>query len=229
MGRFIGTDTASIELFFQHIHLRNWDIYHTVGPNFVSLCRRSLPPGIGATVWHTSPPLSLENADRTGISWGVRKDRNHWMRGSRTSSTCSPVMMDGLQLPSPCTCSWPAVNCLNQRRTICLLMTLGLYTWHGWRISIGALLCALKNCHRPQLTLGGSWNKSLHLQSLQRWYCENSGSPASACVMLRHYSYVNAVASRNKWFTSCGTSGKFTLWTSLVWAYLNRLFEIRTR
>ena len=28
--------------------------------------------------------------------------------------------------------------------------------------------------------------------------------------------HVHAVASRNKWYTSCGTSGKLTLWTPLV-------------
>ena len=38
------------------------------------------------------------------------------------------------------------------------------------------------------MNFDGSWNKSLHLQPLQRCYCENSGSPASACVMWRHYS-----------------------------------------
>ena len=32
------------------------------------------------------------------------------------------------------------------------------------------------------------WNKSLQLQPLQRCYCENSGSPDSACAMRRHYS-----------------------------------------
>ena len=51
--------------------------------------------------------------------------------------------------------------------------------------------CALfiqKLYHRPHFTVGESWNKSLHLKSLQRFYCENSGSPASACVMRRHYS-----------------------------------------
>ena len=41
---------------------------------------------------------------------------------------------------------------------------------------------------RPHFTVGGSWNKSLRLQSLQRCYCENSGTPASACVMRRHFS-----------------------------------------
>ena len=42
--------------------------------------------------------------------------------------------------------------------------------------------------HRAPFTVGGSWNKSLYLQPLQRCYCENSGSSASACVMRRHYS-----------------------------------------
>jgi hypothetical protein len=33
-----------------------------------------------------------------------------------------------------------------------------------------------------------SWNKSLHLQQLQRYYCENAGSTVSACAMLQHCS-----------------------------------------
>ena len=49
-------------------------------------------------------------------------------------------------------------------------------------------LCIQKIYHRPQLTVSGGWNKSLHIQQLQRCYCENSGNPASACVMRRHYS-----------------------------------------
>ena len=48
-------------------------------------------------------------------------------------------------------------------------------------------LCILKLYHRPHFTVGGCWNKSLELQPLQRCYCEYSGSPASACVMQRHY------------------------------------------
>ena len=80
MERFIGTDTA----IFQHIHLRNWDLCHTVRSSFISPFRRSLPAGIGTTVWHSPPPLChSENADadRTGISCYVRKDGNHWARG----------------------------------------------------------------------------------------------------------------------------------------------------
>ena len=48
-------------------------------------------------------------------------------------------------------------------------------------------LCSVhsKTFHRPYFTVGGCWNKSLHLQPLQLWYCEKSGS---ACVMRRNYS-----------------------------------------
>ena len=45
-----------------------------------------------------------------------------------------------------------------------------------------------KTYHRPQFTVGGCWNKSLYLQPLQQCYYQDSGSPASACVMGRHYS-----------------------------------------
>ena len=61
---------------FQHIHLWNWDICHTVGPTLISLCHRSLPR-IGTIVWHSSPPLCHSenaNAGRIGISCGVIKD-----------------------------------------------------------------------------------------------------------------------------------------------------------
>ena len=49
-------------------------------------------------------------------------------------------------------------------------------------------LCIQKLYQRSHFTVGRCWNKSFHLQPLQRRYCENSGSPASACVMWRHYS-----------------------------------------
>ena len=49
-------------------------------------------------------------------------------------------------------------------------------------------LCIQKLYQRPHFTVDGSWNKSFHLQPLQRCYCVNSGSPASAYVMRHHYS-----------------------------------------
>ena len=49
-------------------------------------------------------------------------------------------------------------------------------------------LCIQKLYLRPHLTVGGNWNKSLHLQPLQRCYCENSESLASECPMRRRYS-----------------------------------------
>ena len=60
-------------------------------------------------------------------------------------------------------------------------------------------LCILKLYHRPHFTVGGCWNKSLHLKPLQRCYCENSGSTTSACIMRRHYSitYMQSLHSIN--------------------------------
>ena len=59
-------------------------------------------------------------------------------------------------------------------------------------------LCIQKLYHRQHFIVRGGWNKSLGLQPLERCYCENSGSPASACILRRHYSItytqsVNAV------------------------------------
>ena len=45
-------------------------------------------------------------------------------------------------------------------------------------------------------TVGGCWNKSLHLQPLQRCYYENSGGPDSECFMRRHYSMTCTLSLR---------------------------------
>ena len=60
-------------------------------------------------------------------------------------------------------------------------------------------LCIQKLYHRPHFTAGRCSNKSLHLQPLQRCFCENSRSPASTCVMRRHYSitYIQSFHSIN--------------------------------
>ena len=67
----------------------------------------------------------------------------------------------------------------------CLLMTMARLTMNFDR---RYAVCVQKVYHRPHFTVGGRWNKSLHLQPLQRCYCKNSGSPASAFVIRRHFS-----------------------------------------
>ena len=64
-------------------------------------------------------------------------------------------------------------------------------------------LCIQKLYHRLHFTVGRCWNKSLHLQPLQRCYCECSGSPASACVMRRNYSimYMQSLHAMNDLIT----------------------------
>ena len=51
-------------------------------------------------------------------------------------------------------------------------------------------LCSVHSETSSQTALqaGGNWNKNVHFQPLQRCYCENSGSPARACVMRCRYS-----------------------------------------
>ena len=49
-------------------------------------------------------------------------------------------------------------------------------------------LCIQKLYHRSHFIVVEYWNKSLHLQPLQRCYCGNLVNPASACVLRRHYS-----------------------------------------
>ena len=46
----------------------------------------------------------------------------------------------------------------------------------------------LKLCHRSHFTVGGCWNKGLHLKRLQQCYCQNSESSTSACLTRLHYS-----------------------------------------
>jgi hypothetical protein len=53
-----------------------------------------------------------------------------------------------------------------------------------WRYA----LCIQKLYHWPHFTVGRSWNKSLHLQQLQRCYCGNAGNSVSARAMLCHCS-----------------------------------------
>ena len=176
-------------------------------PTFVScvvgVCCLGLEP-----LWHSCLPLCHSgnaDADQTGISWVVRKDGNHWTRGPAE-------LLQEMYWPSSCVCVGP-------------------YIWHSWRwILMGAMLCAFKNFIRSDFTVGRCWYKSFHLQSLQRCYCVNSGSPASACVMWRHYSitYLQSLHTINGliavgWVGNLlcepprTTKSKYSIWKFIVW------------
>ena len=106
---------------------------------------------------HSSPPLcNSENADtdRTGISRGARKDENH-----RAGLPAEPLAGDVLTV-EPCGTIDLAQLTMNFDRCYAL--------------------CRQKLYHRPHITVGGCWNRSLQFQPLQRCYCENSSSSASA-------------------------------------------------
>ena len=61
MEKFIGRDTESVSAIFQHIHLWNWEICHTVGPSFVSfvaeVCCLELEPLCDTNFWTRSSQM----------------------------------------------------------------------------------------------------------------------------------------------------------------------------
>ena len=174
MERFIGTDIESVLNFstYSPPELRHLSYRRN---NFCILCCRSLSPEIETTValWHSSPPLChSENAHRTGISWGVRTD------GPQLS----------MLTPWALLCFQVAVALASSRRKI--FWTTGA-PWQFCATRSGKWLLAQltmdldwcyalhiqKLYHISHFTVGGCWNKSLHLQLLQRCYCENLGVP----------------------------------------------------
>ena len=58
---------------FQRIHLWNWDICHAVGPIIVSLCRRSLPPGIGTSLSQNTVHVT-SRPDRNCLNFVLQED-----------------------------------------------------------------------------------------------------------------------------------------------------------
>ena len=132
---------------FQYIHLRNWDNCNTVGPIFVSLCRRSLPPGIRTTV--TLIPASLS-------FWKRWPDKNFMRYKKRWNSlnSCRRSADHRVLTVEPCVAIDLAQLTMNFDRCYAL--------------------CIQKRYHRPHFTLDGCRNNSLHRQPLQRCYCENS-------------------------------------------------------
>ena len=136
---------------FEHIHLWNWDICHTMGPTSVSLCCRSLPPGIGTTVWLLSLPLChSENAesDQTGISWGVRKGGNLWAQGPghRLDDQTPPSWT-----PAGDVLVWP--NFIVQRNNIATKHPALLVT----AVTISSLFCPRTLCTSLSVPTKSAW------------------------------------------------------------------------
>ena len=169
MERFI----ASIEIFLtyspselKHLSCR--------GTNFCILCRKSLPHGIGTTVTLISASLSFckrwrwsdrnfLNCKKTWKSLGARSGlQGEWLNTSNWTTARDVLTVE----------PYVAIDLA--------LLTMNFDRRYG--------LCIQKLYRRPHFIVGGCWNNSLHLQPLQRCYCENFGSPASACIMRRHYS-----------------------------------------
>ena len=142
--------------------------------NVCILCRRSLPPGIGTTVTFISAPLSLWKRWR----W---PDRNFLRCKKRWKSLGAWSGLQGgwwLNTSQPNSC-----RRFVDRRAVCS---------HRPGTPDDEFQSALSSVHSKtlsQIALHSrwDWNKSFHLQPLQLCYCEYSGSPASACVMRRHY------------------------------------------
>ena len=76
MESFIGTDTASVELFF-NIFTSRIETFVIPWNQLLYPVSYKSAPGIGTILWNSSPHLwhsKNDDTDRTGISWGVRKD-----------------------------------------------------------------------------------------------------------------------------------------------------------
>ena len=156
---------------------------------FVILRCRRLQCGIGTTACHSSPPVILKTL--TEISCGVRKDELQ----QSTLTQCTLFFFSG----ASCFGTHLAYNFFNK----CFVTLL----FNKERGIYGKLLLAQLTIkfdrryalyiqilyHWLHFTVGGSCNKSLHLQPLQRCYCENSGSPASACIITQSLHAINGL------------------------------------
>ena len=185
---------------FQHIQLRNWDICHTVGPMFIScvveVYRLGLEP-LCDTHLHLS--VILKTLTLTGQEFLEVKEK--------TEITGHEVRTIG----------WMIIKHLPAellQEMCCLSCCVWPWTWPSWLISIDAVLCAFKNfiTDRTSQSAGAGIRASI--------FNRNNDAIVRAREVPRHVTsllyHIHAVASSNKWFTSCGTSEKHTLWTSLV-------------
>ena len=102
----------------------------------------------------------------------------HWLLLGFWSNVCNPHFV---------TCDYPlqtrrrhhgaaaGISMLNPCALLCVLVSV-------------AMLYALKKIITNLTSQSAGVGISLQLQPLQRCYCENSGSPASVCLVRRHYS-----------------------------------------
>ena len=195
MERFIVTDTASVELFFNILtfgietSVIPWD--QLLYPCVVEGCRLGLNH---LTVWHSYLPLCHSEKrwqDRNFLSC-----KRRWTTILSMLTTCALLcVLVSVALALTCCTIFstgaPVILCNKE-----LEITAGTA-----EDEFRSALCSVdsKLYHRPHFIVDGSWNKSLHLQLLQRFFCGNSGSPASACVMRRHNSimYIQSLQAIN--------------------------------
>ena len=177
MERFIGTDTASVELFFNIITsgIETFAILcHQLSCLcVVEVCCLGLEPLCDAC--HMQGPLANFYCLNICDLWILRK------------------MDHGNVNPTQHLPWWLRET---TKRTPVSLVSTRIWTWNSpkltpvWWISIGAVLCSFENFITDCTSqISRSWTKSLYLQPLQWCYCENLGNPTSSCVMWRHYSY----------------------------------------
>ena len=174
METFIVTDTGCVELFF-NIFTTGIQTFVLPWDQLLYPCHRNLPPGVGTT----SASLSFWKC----WCWPDRnlfKCKNRWKSlGARSGVLCVRRHI----LASCWKFSTPATNHLlaHDVRPIDLAqLTINFNRRYA--------LCIQKLYNWSHFTRGGSWNRSVHLQPMQRSYWEHSGSFASACAMPGHYS-----------------------------------------
>jgi hypothetical protein len=132
MEIFIATDTASVQLFFNvfatgiETFVIPWD--QRLNTCVAEVCRLGLEP-LCDNQW----PVAISAVFHSD----AQHSSSHLWSGSRRGErpVCPRTPCTSLSAPttSACTLFRPAENCLHQRRTICLLMTLGPLTRHSGR------------------------------------------------------------------------------------------------
>ena len=178
-----------------------------MGPTLVSLCHRSLPPGIGTS-----------SSQNSGAHYSPRRHSllEFRLAGRSTLTPTHGCLVSGvmcithvtlpmvIQSRSSSPSSWSAaqISMLTPCALLCILMSV-------------AMLCAFKILSNTALHSWREleWVSSSTAATMLLWVLEKSRSCMRHATALVYH--VHTVASCNKLFTNCGTSGKLTLWTYL--------------